>query len=559
MVAEFAKRQIDYFHSLPESLKGAETVRNGALAMVHLARAKRVLGNPEEALKTANEAIGLLERARSSGDGSEATLIALASAYACKAQTLDNQNDPAGPATLKRAANLLAPLVESPNASAGVRRAYVEVLVRMGFEQSASNQNEEAARTEKQAMRLAAGLGALDLTNLEMSALYAEGGAWLVTALINAGHDEESVQVGRDANAIADKVLELRPGYRLALHAEQVILSNLSGVAVDFLNPAEGQRFAEHARQVSITLLNLDPNNTTSANNLGVADVSIASTLWSQGKLRESIPWYRAAVEDLNRAARGGTGFTLVRAYNMADTANRLTMMGDLADADALVIAGIPFLEKVRTTSAPGSLPIVVLEASQVLPAAYKAYERDDLVTASRLGLEAEQKLRGAKPEGGHEELQKEVTLYLASLLLTRVEYARGDYAAAEKFARQAYDSRKFSGSVAVLDIRELGEVATWLAMALAREGKLAEAAETIAPVIKHQREFAARNHGDEWLALELGAALYAQALADSSHRAALTKEATALLNKLPPSMRDLHDLKLWRTRIQQTAAGSAG
>ena len=46
VVAEFAKRQIDYFHSLPESLKGPDTVRNGALAMVHFARAKRVLGDP---------------------------------------------------------------------------------------------------------------------------------------------------------------------------------------------------------------------------------------------------------------------------------------------------------------------------------------------------------------------------------------------------------------------------------------------------------------------------------------------------------------------------------
>ncbi len=45
VVAEFAKRQIDYFHALPPTLKDTEiTSRNGALAMVQYARAMRRLG-----------------------------------------------------------------------------------------------------------------------------------------------------------------------------------------------------------------------------------------------------------------------------------------------------------------------------------------------------------------------------------------------------------------------------------------------------------------------------------------------------------------------------------
>src|ERR1700722_8500923 len=45
VIAEFSQRQIDYFHALPTGLKGAETVRNGALAMVHHAKVMRSLGN----------------------------------------------------------------------------------------------------------------------------------------------------------------------------------------------------------------------------------------------------------------------------------------------------------------------------------------------------------------------------------------------------------------------------------------------------------------------------------------------------------------------------------
>ena len=88
--------------------------------------------------------------------------------------------------------------------------------------------------------------------------------------------------------------------------------------------------------------------------------------------------------------------------------------------------------------------------------------------------------------------------------------------------------------------------------MALAKQGKLAESLDAIAPVVKLQRELAARNHGDVWQPTELAAALYAQALADAPHRAALLKEAAALLDAAPPALRPLHEIRQWRDRVHQ-------
>jgi len=96
VVAEFSKRQIDYFHALPPALKGPETTRNGALAMIHYARAERILGDINAATANATEASKLLEQQRTAGDQSEATTIALALGYSTQAVILDNQNDPAG-------------------------------------------------------------------------------------------------------------------------------------------------------------------------------------------------------------------------------------------------------------------------------------------------------------------------------------------------------------------------------------------------------------------------------------------------------------------------------
>ncbi|MEA3176680.1 MAG: hypothetical protein QOI59_203 [Gammaproteobacteria bacterium] len=557
VIAEFSQRQIDYFHALPAGLKGSETVRNGALAMVHHARVMRSLGDLDVGLNDAEEAVQLLEEQRASGDSSETTTIALAQAYASKAQILDNQNSPKAHGLLQRAAQLLQPLAESPGASEAVRRTYVEVLVRVGFELTATINNKDAIPTEQKAMSIAASLGALDLTNLEMGAQYAEGGAWLVTGLANAGRDEEALRVGEDAAAVAEKVLEIRPGYRLALHAEQVIEANMSLAAQDSLDPAAAMRASQRALQVSETLLKLDPKNVTSLNNLGVAHQSIAGAFWAQGKLRESMPWYVKGLDDFGRAANGGAGFMLIRAWTMADTAVREATVGDPATADALVAAGAPFTERVRKVSPPGSLPPLLVDATDKLPAAQIAFERDDLETAHTLAIQAGDRMRVAKPDGAHEALQKANVMYIAALISTRVEFERSDYAAAEKAAREAIENRKLVSDGAVQDYRDQGELSTWLTMTLVRLGRTAEAAQTIAPVVKFQRSLAIRNHGDQWQPYELANALYAQALTDPKQAPALLREATSLFDKLPASMRNLHDVRQWRTRIHQAQAKS--
>ncbi len=237
VVAEFAKRQVDYFHGLPPSLKDTETTRTGAMAMVVYARALRRLGKLEQGGTVNAEAIQLLEGLRSAGDKSEATTIALASGYAVAGQIFDNRNDPQGPVINQRAAALLEPLAETPGASAAARQAYADVLMRTAFQQQQSAHNVEAIRSAEESMRLSAGLGGLDLSNIDMSASYVEGCAWLVSALANIGRNDEARASGLECAALSEKILERRPGYRTALHADQIIVSDLAQIETNDLNP----------------------------------------------------------------------------------------------------------------------------------------------------------------------------------------------------------------------------------------------------------------------------------------------------------------------------------
>jgi hypothetical protein len=204
VVAEFAKRQIDYFHSLPESLKGPDTVRNGALAMVHYARAKRVLGDPDAAKTTAAEAVRLLEQRRAAGDDSESVIVALALAYSTQSQIQEFLNDPNVLSNSLRAVSLLKPLVQTANPSVTARRAYVEVLVRVGFEQLRSGRFEEAAHSLQLSAKYASELGAHDLSDFGMAAYFAEADAWRVEALLRLGRVDEARRVANEAVAMAD-------------------------------------------------------------------------------------------------------------------------------------------------------------------------------------------------------------------------------------------------------------------------------------------------------------------------------------------------------------------
>jgi hypothetical protein len=80
-----------------------------------------------------------------------------------------------------------------------------------------------------------------------------------------------------------------------------------------------------------------------------------------------------------------------------------------------------------------------------------------------------------------------------------------------------------------------------------------------IQPVIKFQRELAARNHGDRWQPVELASALYVQALADKTHSAENLREAAALLDGAPAEMRSMRMVRQWRDGIRKAMDRSLG
>jgi len=558
VIAELSKRQIEYFRSLPVALQSGESARNGALAMVYYAGAMRQLGNLDDGLKNSAEATRILEQLRSGGDHSEATAIALGMAYTAQAMILDNQNDAGGTVTEQRAVELVRPIAEAPGASVAARRAYLEILVRVGYEHAAGNEFVPGIKTLKQAMQLALELGAKDAADVDMAALYAEAGAWYATCLAGQGRDGEALRVGEEVIATADKVLAVRPGYRLALHAQQVVEGSLENVAQNGLNPAEALRYARLDERTSMTLLQLDPHSVVSLNNLGVAHQEIGDAMWSAGHLREAIPVYRRSLDDYGQAAVGGASFVIIRAYDMTLTSYYQAQLGDQAGATATVASGDPFLSKLRSSEPPGSIAPLIAEDLSSASVAAAALQRDDFATAQHLAWNTAKQLETVKTKGGWQDGEKFISLYFAYLVAGKAEFRLGHFTDAERAVRASLEARKHWPTEGTSDRRNLAELSTWLALALVRQGRVAEAAQEIGPVVKFQRELAARNHGDQWQPVELASALYVQALADKDQRAKLLQQAAALLDDASPPLRSLHDVRYWRDGVREAQRASA-
>ena len=146
--------------------------------------------------------------------------------------------------------------------------------------------------------------------------------------------------MGAAAMALADKLLDLRPGYRLALHAQGIMQSQLTELATSELRPADALALGRRGEATNLTLVHLDSNNTVSWNNLAVIRKDLGDAAWAAGQFDESLIYYQSAIEAALSADKAGANFVLNQLYPMSVMAVRLADMGDAAADKTLAEIG---------------------------------------------------------------------------------------------------------------------------------------------------------------------------------------------------------------------------
>jgi hypothetical protein len=553
VVAQFTQRQIDYFHSLPPELRDPQTVRYGALALIEHAKTVQQLGDSATGARNTAEAIRLLEGLQRSRDRSAATLVALDRAYATRCLITDNESSPGGaPDACHRAVTMLESLAGRPGASRPVREAYLEALTNLGWaDQTVGVDYAGAAQATAQAMQIASALGAESLDDLEISAEYAFAGAWRVNALVNLDRNDEALQVGKRVLAVADGVLARRPWYRLTLNAREITDGWMVAAAEGELDPREGQGFALQEQQTAQTLISLDPRDVGLRNNFALALTDVCLPLWTGGHLNEALDWCRKSFDvwaGVSKSLSGG--FVVQIRYLGSRMAHWQAVSGDPAGALRAAANSQGLFESNSPHQPPGGGGWFAAGLDEQIAQAEVMYERGDFSGASRLAGQAITQLQSAKSLGDVQKLAQAYLLYDFSNIYGHAEYQLGHFALTEHAERVALEQNTivlpFAPSV-MQSKRDSAEISTWLAMALARQGKLRQAAQVIDPVVTFEQSLLARNHGDVWVPYELARALYAQALVEPAQRDVPLKRAAALLSSLPPRLQRLHDVRQWQ------------
>jgi tetratricopeptide (TPR) repeat protein len=299
-----------------------------------------------------------------------------------------------------------------------------------------------------------------------------------------------------------------------------------------------------------MTLYNLDPRNFASQANLGSALMTLGDTYASSGRIREALPNYPRGLKYVAESATSGAFLALQYVYEVASYTETQASLGDTAAAAATLQRIGPVQAQLLKDQPKGALVPMLVDALAKYGAGAIALRQGDLQTAQRLAWEAMKEAESGKTTPGFEEVQKYVTIYSAAHVAGQADYRIGNIVTAEQAERTAIERRHQYQDQQVGDRRDIAIKSTWLAMAVARQGRTDEAAKIIAPFVTFDRELMARNHGDQFLAIELAGVLYTQALTDQAQAAGLLHEAATLIDSVSAELRATPDVRLWRERI---------
>jgi hypothetical protein len=550
-VAEFAQRQIDYFHGLPPQLKSPQSLLNGAIALVRHGRTMRLIGDAVRSRADDQEAIGLLQARLDAGDRSATTTVALGMAYTELANLEDSRDEPAGPADAQRALALLRPEAQAADATADARLAYADALIRRGWEQNASSPA-EAVKSFEEAKRVTEALGAISLSNVFAATDHADADGYVASALMSLGRLDAATAAGQSGEDLARRVLVQRPGNRQALHAEAMSLSYLMAIPIARLDPAQAVQLGPQALKTGQVALGLDPDNAVAVNNLGVGYENLAAAYWRAGQLRQAAVTYRKAADTFgDLVAHTNTVGGANQAESLLWSAEYLAQMGDLSGLQALAADDARFLTLHPPTTATVA-DTHYRHSVNLYVQALIAEARGDPAAARRLAAEAaaavtweDRKILTSTGTAGSA---------LLDALVARTAFRMGDFPA----ALHALDMTLATWSLVENDAPDdldLQRFSALRAIALGRAGRTAEAIVAAKTVLAAERRLASLNRTDRLQPYELALALYADALAEPANATANLTEAAKIMDSLQPQVAALMGPKELRGWIRQAQA----
>ena len=258
-LGKLAQKTVAYYDSLPPQQVTPQTQANRAMALVREGAALNAAGKLDAGVRNIAEAQGVFERLRAAGDRSEGVAYGLALALYQQGITVIQATGAGGSnvAKLRQAADLLKPLVYGANPSRRVRQLYGDDLNYLSHTQSL----EQGVATCEEARKVLAGIGALDLSDLDAASSYADTADSQARYHLALGQLDAAQALEEQVYDLAEKVLAQRPSDLHSLLNRALAADMLSQVADRRHDDAVAADYARREVQAAQDLVRFDASN----------------------------------------------------------------------------------------------------------------------------------------------------------------------------------------------------------------------------------------------------------------------------------------------------------
>lgn len=532
VVGSLAKSAIAYYSGLPPELRTPATQRNHSQALLRQSGVLLAQGAPNDAAKLIDQAVAMVSAVRDQGDGSVETLLALARASFAQGNLLWRRANAEGALkSYQSGLEILKPASSASGASLQTKLVEMQLTAGAGVMQRQLYQYATARQQLTHAMELGKKIGAVELTYLPATEVYLAAGRELSwQAYQDESKPKEAVQSANDQIALANRVLQVRPDHRPVLRAKAAATALLSRIEYDNLRVAAALKRDLEQHAVLERLVALDKSNVGIWINLGNLKGSIASKLRDLGRIDEGMRYMEERLIIPSQVKVDG-----IAARNLTWWYAQLAFwhqnLGDTQKAQASIEQSKKFGAKGKTGSDSDfiwdELPLAFEAVG--LDLARRHAEARDLAAQIVVRIDAAEQ---GKPKG-----TERLRMALAKTIHS-ASYALGDFASAEAAARTLQSLRGKEKEKSLANESLNHQAGVDLALALIRQGKLADARKILEPMLPYFVRPDVIAGDDNEQQTHRAQFHLAMALANPEKRKQSLAEASAIFESRPASIR---------------------
>ena len=346
-LGRLAHTAVAYYDGLPKELITPQVETFRAMALVREGAALNQRGEVDAAYKLFGEAQAAFERLHAQDPDNEAITFGLGLVLYNEGNSyIGGGRGTAG--QLSQAADLLRPLAHKSDASRQVRQTYADTLNTL----SHSQPKDVGVATCQEALDILAGMGALDLSDLNAGSAYADTADSQARHLLSLGRVDEAQKVERGVYDLTEKVLAQRPGDLRSLADRFFAAQLLSTIADRRHDDATAAEYAARAAHAGEDYVRFNPSDRQTWGWWITGLEQVATLQFERGEVTAALATNQRAL-DLANDSRRPSNFGPLLIFRALAASSVMGQQGDKAGAEKARQIAVRYVAEANAELAP--------------------------------------------------------------------------------------------------------------------------------------------------------------------------------------------------------------